>query len=123
MAKPTTISEYNAAIDGDMQEVAERLTDLIETNVVGLEGRLWQAQPVWLDGKTPVVGFKAFPRWVTLMIWNRPPDGAPAVADDSGTLESGPRMATRKFSRPDEIDEVLVAAWVQQATAPAASLG
>jgi len=121
MAKPTTISEYNAAIDGDMQEVAERLTDLIETNVVGLEGRLWQAQPVWMDGKTPVVGFKAFPRWVTLMIWNRTSDGAPAVEDGSGTLEFGSRMATRKFSSPDEIDEALVAAWVQQAVGSVAS--
>lgn len=112
MTKPTTVSEYNAAIDGDLQEVAEQLTDLIETNLVGLEGKLWQAQPVWMDGKTPVIGFKAFPRWVTLMIWNR--DGAPAVEDATGTLESGPRMSTRKFSREEEIDGALVAGWIRQ---------
>lgn len=118
MTKPATISEYNAAIAGDLQEVAERLTDLIETNVVGLEGTLWQAQPVWLAGRTPVIGFKAFPRWVTLMFWNR--DGAPAVDDPSGTLEAGPRMGTRKFTSLDEIDEALVASWVQQACAATA---
>lgn len=118
MPKPTTISEYNAAIDGDLQEVAEQLTDLIEANVAGLEGKLWQAQPVWMNDKAPVIGFKAFPRWVTLMIWNR--DGEPAVADASGTLELGPRMSTRKFSRVEDIDEAVVAGWVQQVTPKAA---
>lgn len=112
MTKPTTISEYNAAIDGDLQEVAERLTDLIEANVSGLDGTLWQAQPIWLADRTPVIGFKAFPRWVTLMIWHR--DGEPAVVDASGTLAVGPRMGTRKFSSPDEIDDELVADWVRQ---------
>ncbi|MGC4105249.1 MAG: hypothetical protein QM753_02690 [Thermomicrobiales bacterium] len=48
MTKPTTISEENAAIEGDLQEVAERLTDLIEANITGLDGKLWQAQPVWM---------------------------------------------------------------------------
>ncbi|MGC4105248.1 MAG: hypothetical protein QM753_02685 [Thermomicrobiales bacterium] len=59
-----------------------------------------------------MIGFRAFPCWVTLMIWNR--DGVPAVADASGTLEASPRMGTRTFSRVAEIDEALVAGWVQQ---------
>jgi hypothetical protein len=113
--KPTTISEYIAAIDGDLQVVAERLMELIDGRAAGLEGKLWQAQPVWMHGKTPVVGFKAFPRWVTLMIWNR--DGGPAVEDASGSLEVGPRMATRKFSSVAEIDDELVSGWVGQAVA------
>ncbi|MGB3329739.1 MAG: DUF1801 domain-containing protein [Thermomicrobiales bacterium] len=108
----TTISEYTAAVEGDLQAVAERLAVLIDANAPGLEGKLWQAQPVWMDGKTPVIGFKAFPRWVTLMIWNRA--GAPAVEDATGTLEAGARMCTRRFARADEIDEAVIAGWVRQ---------
>ena len=93
----------------------QRLMELIDGRAAGLEGKLWQAQPVWMHGKTPVVGFKAFPRWVTLMIWNR--DGGPAVEDASGSLEVGPRMATRKFSSVAEIDDELVSGWVGQAVA------
>lgn len=112
--KPTTITEYNAAIAGPLQEVAERLTALIDAGAAGkpLDGKLWQAQPVWMQDKTPVIGFKAFPRWVTLMIWNR--DGSPAVADDSGTLEAGPRMSIRKFSSAADLDDDLIAGWIGQ---------
>lgn len=114
IGKPTTITEYNAAIAGLLHEVADRLTALIDTGTAGgtLEGKLYQAQPVWMEGKTPVIGFKAFPRWVTLMIWNR--DGVLAVADESGTLDAGPRMATRKFASVVELDDDLIAGWIQQ---------
>jgi hypothetical protein len=115
-SKPTTITEYNAALAGPLQDVAERLTALIDAGTTAgersLEGKLWQAQPVWMQGRTPVIGFKAFPRWVTLMIWNR--DGSPAVSDASGTLEAGPRMATRKFASAADLDNDLIASWVQQ---------
>ena len=107
----TSIQEYNDGLDDALGTVAETLQRHIDDTIQGAEGKVWQGHPVWLRGKDPVVGYKAFPRWVTFMIWN------PAVPDPTGTLTEGPRMSTIKYSSVDQIDPNALDTWLAEVQA------
>jgi hypothetical protein len=107
----TGIQEYNDGLDDALGTVAEVLQRHIDDNLPGAEGRIWQGHPVWLRGEDPIVGYKAFPRWVTLMIWS------PAVSDPSGTLVGGDRMSTIKYESADQVDPNLVDTWLAEVQA------
>jgi len=108
MTKPTTVAEYVASLPEAQQPVAQRLAALLDAGLPGVPGVLWQGHPVWKDGPEPVAGFKAFPRWVSLLVW----DGA-AAGDTTGTLALSPRgMGTVKLSSLDDLDEPAVTAWL-----------
>ena len=103
----TSIHDYNDGLDDALGTVAETLQQHIEDGL-DVEGRVWQGHPVWLRGKEPILGYKAFPRWVTFMIWN------PAVSDPSGTLTEGPRMSTIKYETADQIDPNALDTWIAE---------
>ena len=107
-----TLDEFIADLDAPHRETAERLRAVIAATVPDATGQLWHGHPVWLSGKNPVVGFKPFPRYVTLMIWNAAP-----IVDRSGVLVPGARMSTVKYESPGQVDPVLVRDWLAQATA------
>ena len=72
---------------------------------------LWHAQPVWLRGKHPVAGYKAFPRYVTLMLWV-----GPEFHDPAGVLQpaGNQNVVTVKYERVEDIHEDLIGGWLTQ---------
>lgn len=104
----TSIHEYNDGLDDALGTIAETLQQHIDDGLPGAEGRVWQGHPVWLKGKDPIIGYKAFPRWVTFMIWN------PEVSDPTGELTAGNRMSTVKYESADQIDTNALDTWIAE---------
>lgn len=101
----TSIHEYNDGLDDALGTVAETLQQHIDDGL-DANGKVWQGHPVWFIGKEPIIGYKAFPRWVTFMIWN------PAIDDPSGELTPGNRMSTIKYESADQIDTNALDTWI-----------
>ncbi|GAA3591256.1 hypothetical protein GCM10022198_13910 [Klugiella xanthotipulae] len=108
----STLDDYIAALDPAQQEISVALRSLLDSALPEAAGQLWHAHPVWLLARAPVAGFKAYPRYVTFMIWNASP-----IVDTSGTLVPGPRMATARFTSISDIDEKSIRNWLAQSAA------
>lgn len=106
------LHEFIASLDNPQREISERLQTLLDAGLDSAAGQVWHGHPVWLDGKTPVAGFKPYPKYVTFMIWNASP-----IEDSSDSLVAGPRMATIKYSSVEEIDDARVSDWLRQSQA------
>jgi hypothetical protein len=104
------IDAYLDGLDPAQREIADALVPVLEESATDAVGQVWHGHPVWLIDGTPVAGFKAYPRYVTFMIW-----GGHLIADESGRLERGARMGTVKLSSVDEVDAELFSQWLQQA--------
>ncbi|MET0989355.1 MAG: hypothetical protein ABWY54_01780, partial [Glaciihabitans sp.] len=64
-----SIDEYIAELAEPLAAVAVTLRDHIDSSLSETEGRIWHGHPVWMIGSKPVAGFKAYPRYVTFMLW------------------------------------------------------
>lgn len=110
----SSVPEYNKTVAEPLQEVATTFAAIIETALPGIDGVVWHGHPVWLDGKTPIAGYKAYPAYVTFMIWR-----GQDLLDAVGALEpaGSQRMATLKTASLDDVDEAKLAVWVREAYA------
>ncbi len=106
------LEEFIAQLESPQRDIAERLRGLIDAAMLRATGHVWHGHPVWLEQKTPVAGFKPYPKYVTFMIWNAAP-----IDDKSGVLVAGPRMWTVKYAAVDEIEDAVVTDWLTQAQA------
>jgi hypothetical protein len=105
------VAEYNASLDGPLQEVAERLAARIAPALPDAAGQLWHGHPVWLEGGNPVAGYKAFPRWVTLLFWR-----GRQFSDTAGLAPTGSaQMSSMRLSSPSELDALPLGDWLAQA--------
>jgi len=106
-----TIDEYVATLPADQAAVATALRARLDAGLPGAEGRMWHGHPVWLRGNDPVAGFKAFPRWVTLLLWH-----GTSVTESTEALTASPD-GTRwslKITGPDDVDGAAVDGWLKQ---------
>lgn len=94
----STVEEYIAGLDAAFREIAAELTARLGAALPDASAQVWHGHPVWLDGKNPVAGFKAHPRWVTVMVLGQ--------VDPGSGLEQGPRMGTAKLSSMDDLAKV-----------------
>jgi hypothetical protein len=76
-----TIDEYIAGLDETLGSIAATLRAHLDTGLPQATGQMWHGHPVWLDGKTPIAGFKAYPNYVTFLLWR-----GQSIDDESGTL-------------------------------------
>ncbi|MBO9555908.1 DUF1801 domain-containing protein [Cellulomonas sp.] len=105
------IDEYVAALPADQAAVATALRARLDAGLPGTEARMWHGHPVWLRGGDPVAGFKAFPRWVTLLLWH----GADVTeSTDSLTASADGTRWSLKIGGPDDLDEAAVDGWLTQ---------
>jgi hypothetical protein len=93
-----TVDEYVAGLDARLHEIATELAARLSAALPHASAEVWHGHPVWLDGKNPLAGFKAHPRWVTVMVWGE-------VSAASG-LEQGPRMGTAKLTTVDDLARI-----------------
>lgn len=107
-----TVNEYVQGLEGEAHVVSAKLAKLLFEGLPALSGQIWHGHPVWLDGKQPVAGFKAFPKYVTFMLWQ-----GQDLEDASGRLSASgsARMATVKVASTTDLDDQLFAAWIQAA--------
>ena len=112
MAEHTDIEGYLASLPEPLRDTASELRSVIDGALAGGEGRIWHGHPVWMSGKAPLAGFKAYTAHVTFMIWHGDP-----ITDPTGRLQVGARMATVKLASPADIDRTAFARWLGAAHA------
>lgn len=106
-----TIDEYIAGLPADQADIAEALRARLDAGLPGAEGRVWHGHPVWMRGDDPVAGFKAFPRWVTLLLWH----GAEVTrSTDALTASADGARWSLKIAAPSDLDGAAVDGWLGQ---------
>lgn len=66
----TTIESYtNSQLDTDKQ-ICILLTNLIDTELVEAECKIWHSHPVWFLEGNPIVGFSKEKKGIRLMFWS-----------------------------------------------------
>ncbi|TFC09909.1 DUF1801 domain-containing protein [Cryobacterium algoritolerans] len=111
MPSPTTVEEYLDALPKDLAVIGRTLQAQFDEALPRADGQMWHGHPVWLAAKTPVAGFKAYPAYVTLLLWR-----GQDITDPSGRLEaagSGKLCSVKLRSRSD-LDLPLQADWLRQ---------
>jgi hypothetical protein len=109
-----SIESYIATLDEPLAAVAITLRDHIDSSIPGAERRIWHGHPVWMVGSKPVAGFKAYPKYVTFMLWR-----GQEVADETGSLQAAGSagMATVKVSNAAKVHGPVLRHWLEQAAA------
>jgi hypothetical protein len=107
----TTIDGYIAGLPDEQAAVATALRARLDAGLPGTEGRMWHGHPVWLRGNDPVAGFKAFPRWVTLLLWH---GSDVTVATRALTASADGSRWSLKLAGPADLDEAAVDGWLAQ---------
>nr|WP_255454257.1 DUF1801 domain-containing protein [Cryobacterium gelidum] len=87
------------------------LRDKFDLGLPKTSTELWHGHPVWLENDLPVVGFKAYPNFVTVLFWR-----GQAITDDSGKLNASgsAEMSEFKLKSVDDFNSDLFDGWLQQ---------
>ena len=52
-----SIKTFNDSLSPERKQIADRLFDIIDTNLNATEKKIWHAHPVWFIDGDPVVGY------------------------------------------------------------------
>jgi hypothetical protein len=107
-----TIEEYITGLHEPLASVAVTLREHLDASLSESTGQMWHGHPVWMNDGTPVAGFKAYPRYVTFMLWRG------QEIDTAGELSpagSG-SMSTLKVSKAAELHGPALRNWLRQAS-------
>ncbi|MGI8404305.1 MAG: DUF1801 domain-containing protein [Thermomicrobiales bacterium] len=105
MGKIVTIEEYIESLAESLREIATQLRPLMDKEFPKATGKVWHGHPMWMVGKHPVAGFKAYTSYVTYMIWRGQEHSEAAVPRD---------MASHKLASVADIEEVQAADWLRE---------
>jgi hypothetical protein len=64
------IQTYNASLPKSEHTICNRLAELIDQNLVGVESKIWHRHPVWFLEGNPIVGYSKEKRGIRLMFWS-----------------------------------------------------
>ncbi len=111
MSSPATVDEYLDALPDDLANIGKTLREQLDAALPRSDGQMWHGHPVWLSAKTPVAGFKAYPAYVTLLLWR-----GQEIVDPSGRLEAAGSgtMSSVKLHSDSDLDLPLQADWLRQ---------
>ncbi|MFB2555243.1 DUF1801 domain-containing protein [Herbiconiux liangxiaofengii] len=109
-ATTRTVGEYVAAQPENLRSICEALTAVLDENLERAQATVWHGHPVWMIGSTPVAGFKAASKWVTVMLWRGQDIDAPGL-----TPTGSSRMGSLKVSALGELDPEALGAWLRAA--------
>lgn len=109
----TTIDGYIAGLNEQLAAVAVTLRDHINSSLTSTGGRMWHGHPVWMIGSKPVAGFKAYPNYVTFMLWR-----GQDIDDDTRSLQPTGKgsMATIKVAHAAEVHGPALRHWLERAS-------
>ena len=66
----TDIAEYNQALAGTQQNIAEQLADLFAASLPTAEAKVWHGHPVWFLDGNPVCGYSIKKAGLEVLFWS-----------------------------------------------------
>jgi hypothetical protein len=99
-----------SSLEPPLRGIATRLRSLLDAGLGPASATIWHGHPVWMAGRTPLAGFKAYAKHVTLMIWH-----GQGIDDPSGRLTTNANMGTLKLAFPADLDADAVSGWLASA--------
>ena len=105
MAKISTVDEYLESLAEPLRQIGTQLRPLVDAAFPDASGVMWHGHPVWMVGKHPVAGFKAYTSYVTYMIWRGQEHSDVAVPRD---------MVSSKLATIADIDALQAADWLRR---------
>ena len=64
------IQKYNESQIESDQKICEKLSEIINENLIEAESKIWHAHPVWFLEGNPIVGYSKQKRGIRLMFWS-----------------------------------------------------
>lgn len=68
--RATDIIEYNQALAGTQQNIAEQLADLFAASLPTAEATVWHGHPVWFLDGNPVCGYSLKKAGLEVLFWS-----------------------------------------------------
>jgi hypothetical protein len=110
LSSDATITRYSAALSPGLKAICRVLQAQIDEHLPRATSKIWHAMPVWFVGESPVLGFKASTKHVTLLFWNG------QAFEDSLLVPAGKYKAAQiKYMDASEIDEKKLRHWLRKA--------
>ena len=66
----TDIIEYNQALAGTQQKIAEQLADLFAASLPTAEAKVWHGHPVWFLDGNPLCGYSLKKAGIEVLFWS-----------------------------------------------------
>jgi uncharacterized protein YdhG (YjbR/CyaY superfamily) len=64
------IQQYIASQTESDQLICEKLSEIINENLIEAESKVWHAHPVWFLEENPIVGYSKQKKGIRLMFWS-----------------------------------------------------
>ena len=104
------IDAYSRAQTPEHARICDHLRGAIDAAMPKATSKLWHGMPVWFIGGNPVVGYKATPKHVNLLLWSGQSFGEPALKA-AGKF----RAAQIHFTEVTQIDPRSLRRWLKKA--------
>lgn len=82
-----TVEEYNELMSGEERMICSTLSNLINTNLIGAEHKIWHGTPVWFLTGNPIVGYSKIKAGIKLMFWSGADFNEPTLQLGSGKFK------------------------------------
>jgi hypothetical protein len=104
------IVAYDKAVPAAHRAIVQVLHREISGVLKKAEAKIWHALPVWFVSGDPVVGYKSWPKRVTLLFWNG------QAFDEPGLMAAGKfRAAQIHYVSADDIKVTDLRRWLKKA--------
>lgn len=105
------IANYISLLDENYQEIAHRLFEIIEVNLVSTENKIWHRHPVWFIDGNPIVGFDKLKNGLRLLFWS----GA-SFSEEQLNIGTGKfKDASITYTSLEQINTTDVERWLEKA--------
>ena len=64
------IQKYNESQTESDQNICEKLSEIINENLIEAQSKIWHAHPVWFLDENPIVGYSKQKKGIRLMFWS-----------------------------------------------------
>jgi uncharacterized protein YdhG (YjbR/CyaY superfamily) len=110
VSSDATVTRYSASLSPALKAICRALQAQMDASLPKATSKIWHAMPVWFVDESPVVGFKASAKHVTLLFWNG------QAFEDSLLIPAGKYKAAQiKFQDAAEIDAKKLRQWLKKA--------
>ena len=98
--KPTSITEFHAAVSLEDQAICKVLRKEIDRSLPDAESKMWHGHPVWFLSGNPIVGYSKLKGCIRLMFWSGADFGEDLLKPGTGKFKD----ASAQYKSVEEID-------------------